>query len=107
MRDSDVLSALVSRWKDEEADVDGLYAEAAHDSQCDAEEWDAVTGGHVSVSLTFKIDPDSEFRRLKFPTIPATLQRHKADGGVKFFLLRLEDQKANSLLQNGIRQALH
>ena len=37
-RDSKLLSAFVSGGKGKEAPVDGLHAEAAHDSQCDVEE---------------------------------------------------------------------
>ena len=35
----------------EEAGVDGLHAEVAHDSQLDAKEWDAVAGGGQSAGL--------------------------------------------------------
>jgi len=43
--DSAVQSAHVLGRERKEVGVDPLYAEAAHDSQCDAAEWDAVTEG--------------------------------------------------------------
>jgi hypothetical protein len=38
-----------------------VHAQAAHHSQCDAEEWDAVAGGGQSAGLIFKTvaDPHS------------------------------------------------
>jgi len=42
--DSDVLSATLSGGKGEEVGFDGLNTQAAHDSQCDAEEWHTVAG---------------------------------------------------------------
>ena len=53
-RDPDVLSASLSGGESEEVGVDGLDAQAAHRSQCDAEEWRAVAGGGQSVDLMFK-----------------------------------------------------
>ena len=53
-RDSGVLSAPLSGGESEEVGVDRLHAQTAHDSQCDAEEWDAVAGGGQSACLTFK-----------------------------------------------------
>lgn len=41
-RHSDVLSASLSGREGEEAGADGVHAEATHDSQCDAEEEDAM-----------------------------------------------------------------
>lgn len=55
---SGVLSALVPGRKSEEVGVDGLHAEVAHDSQCDAEEWNAVAGSGQSVGLIFKTVAD-------------------------------------------------
>ena len=43
--DSGDLSAPLSGGEGEEGGVDGLHAQAAHHSQCDAEEWNAVAGG--------------------------------------------------------------
>ena len=59
-RDSKLLSAFVSGGKGKEAPVDGLQAEAAHDSQCDREEWDALAGRGQSVGLIFKTVADPE-----------------------------------------------
>lgn len=57
-RDSGVLSAPLSGGEGEEAGVDGVHAQAAHHSQCDAEEWDALAGGGQSAGLMFKTVAD-------------------------------------------------
>jgi len=44
----------VSGGQGEEAGVDGVHAEAAHHSQRDAEEWDAVAGDGQSADLIFQ-----------------------------------------------------
>src|SRR6266705_1196502 len=61
--DSDLLTALVSGGQGEEAGLDGLHAEAAHDSHRYAEEWDTVASGSESASLIFKTvaDPDAGY----------------------------------------------
>ena len=53
-RDLGVLSASLSRGEGEEVGVDGLHAQAAHRSQCDAEEWSAVADDGQSADLMFK-----------------------------------------------------
>ena len=59
---SDLLTVLVSGGQGEEAGVDGLHAEAAHDSHRYAEEWDTVAGGSESAGLIFKTVPDPDYR---------------------------------------------
>ena len=53
-RDPNVRSGVLSGGKSEEVGVDGQHAQAAHRSQCDAEEWNAVAGGGESDGLIFK-----------------------------------------------------
>jgi len=48
----------VSGGQGEEAGVDGVHAEAAHHSQRDAEEWDAVAGDGQSADLIFQTVAD-------------------------------------------------
>ena len=50
-RDSSVLSATLPDGEGKEVGVDGLPAPAAHRSQCDAEERNAVAGGGESSGL--------------------------------------------------------
>ena len=52
--DSDIPSGVLSGGESKEVGVDGLQAQAAHRSQCDAEEWNAVVDGGESVDLMFK-----------------------------------------------------
>lgn len=44
----------MSGGEGKEVGVDGLHAQAAHRSQCDAEEWNAVAGGGESVGLILR-----------------------------------------------------
>ena len=44
----------MSGGEGEEAGVDGLHTQAAHRSQCDAEEWNAVAGGGESAGLILR-----------------------------------------------------
>ena len=44
----------MSGGEGEEAGVDGLHAQAAHRSQCNAEEWNAVAGGGESAGLILR-----------------------------------------------------
>lgn len=53
-RDSDVLPASLSSREGEEAGVDRVHAETAHDSQHDVEEWDAMASGGKSTDLIFR-----------------------------------------------------
>ncbi len=48
----------MSGGQGEEAGVDGVHAEAAHHSQRDAEEWDAVAGDGRSADLIFQTVAD-------------------------------------------------
>ena len=57
-RDSERLPARVSGGEGEEVGVDGLHAEAPHESQRDGEEWHAVAGGDPSARLIFKTVAD-------------------------------------------------
>jgi hypothetical protein len=57
-RDSDVRSASLSGREGEEAGVDRVHAETAHDSQCDAEERDVMASGGKSAGLIFKTVAD-------------------------------------------------
>lgn len=61
-RDSGSISVSV-RQESEEAGVDGVHAEATHDSQCDAEERDAMAGGGYSADLMFKTVADLDWLR--------------------------------------------
>ncbi len=53
-----LLPALVSGGEGEEARLDGVHAEATHNSQCDGEEWHAVAGGGQSARVIFKTVAD-------------------------------------------------
>ena len=44
------LDPVSSGGEGDEVGVDGLHAQAAHHSQCDAEEWDALAEGAASQS---------------------------------------------------------
>ena len=59
---SDLLPELVSGGQGEQAGVDGLHAEAAHNSQRHGEEWDTVSGGSESAGLIFKTVADPDYR---------------------------------------------
>lgn len=76
-RDSELLSALVSGGEGEEVGVDGLHAEAPHNSQCDGEEWHVVAGGRQSAGLIFKTvaDPHSDRKKVSM-TLHASLFTH-------------------------------
>ena len=56
-KDSLPLLSLSGR-ESKDVGVDGLPAEVTRDSQCDAEEWDAVAGRRRSVGLSFKTVTD-------------------------------------------------
>lgn len=86
--DSDVLSASLSGRGSEEAGVDGVHAEATRDSQCDAEERDAMAGGGYSADLMFKTVADLDWLRSLetcaglrafFTQVPAAAQRQIAE----------------------------
>ena len=62
--DSDIPSGVLSGGESKEVGVDGLQAQAAHRSQCDAEEWNAVADDGQSVDLMFKTVADPIFYSL-------------------------------------------
>ncbi len=53
-RDSTVLSESLAGGEGENVGVDSPHAQAAHHSQCEAEEWNAVANCGQSVGLMFK-----------------------------------------------------
>ena len=66
-RDSERLPARVSGGEGEEVGVDGLHAEAPHESQCDGEEWHAVAGGVPIGPLDFQDSCELCLMRRPFP----------------------------------------
>lgn len=69
--DSLVLSAAVGRGQSQEGGVDGVYAEAPHNAQCNPQEWNTVAGGGEPARLIVKTVADSVYSAIALGSVIA------------------------------------